>query len=336
MPRINLNDFLDDDFEVLEEHRRHQHSRRKPRHSTENVLKELTDHVDSLENFEFTYNASRHEQAWIVDSLGGFYDQEWVYDVLRLLKGGKEASVYQCSGNPETSAALIAAKVYRPRRFRNLKKDHIYREGRERLDADGNVIQDDGMHHAMNKRTTYGLELLHTSWIEHEFKTLQILHTAGADVPTPFASGNNAILMEYIGGEDTPAPTMNGIELSSSEARPLFERVVHNIELMLTNDRVHGDLSAYNILYWDGDITLIDFPQAIQPDRNQNAFAIFERDVTRICEYFARQGVRRDAHKLAVDLWKSHHHSLRPQFDLHLLDADDESDRRFWDELMDD
>ncbi len=335
MPRINLNDFLDDDFEMIDEHHRHRDAHRKTKNSKENILQELSDHVESLENFEFTYNASRHERAWIIDSLGGFYDQEWIYDVLRLLKGGKEASVYHCSANPEISAPFIAAKVYRPRRFRNLKKDHIYREGRERLDADGNVIQDDGMHHAMNKRTTFGLELLHTSWIEHEFKTLQILHAAGADVPIPYASGDNAILMEYIGDEDTPAPTMNSIELSSSEARPLFEQVVHNIELMLVNDRVHGDLSAYNILYWDGDITLIDFPQAIHPEGNRNAFAIFERDVTRICEYFARQGVQQDAHQLALDLWKSHHYSLRPQFDLHLLDAEDDDDRKFWDGLMD-
>ena len=336
MPRINLNNFLDDDFEFLDERHMRGRSSRKPRRSAEEVMAELTDHLDSLENFEFTYNASRHERAWIIDSLGGFYDQQWLYDVLRLLKGGKEASVYQCSANPNTTAAFIAAKVYRPRRFRNLKKDHIYREGRDRLDADGNTIQDDGMQHAMNKRTSFGLELLHTSWIEHEFKTLQTLSAAGADVPIPYASGNNAILMEFIGDEQTPAPTMNGIELTSSEARPLFERIVHNIELMLANERVHGDLSVYNILYWNGDITLIDFPQAIHPDRNQNAFAIFERDVRRICEYFSRQGVHQDAHKLAVDLWKSHQHSLRPQFDLHLLDADDDGDRRFWDALKDD
>lgn len=335
MPRINLNDFLDDDFEILDEHRGQRTSHHRPKRSVEDILDELTDHVESLENIDFTYHASRHERAWIIDSLGGFYDQEWIYDVLRLLKGGKEASVYQCRANPEISADLIAAKVYRPRRFRNLKKDHIYREGRERLDADGNAIQDDGMHHAMNKRTAFGLELLHTSWIEHEFKTLQVLHAAGADVPTPFSSGNNAILMEYIGDEDMPAPTMNGIELTTSEARPLFERVVHNIELMLDNDRIHGDLSAYNILYWQGEITLIDFPQAIHPEGNRNAFAIFERDITRICEYFARQGFQQDAHQLALDLWKAHHHSLRPRFDLSLLDADNADDRRFWDRLAD-
>ena len=85
----------------------------------------------------------------------------------------------------------------------------------------------------MNKRTGYGLQLLHTSWIEHEVQTLQILHQAGADVPQPLASGHNAILMDFIGGPDLPAPTLNTVDLTATEARELFERTVHNIALRL-------------------------------------------------------------------------------------------------------
>ncbi len=54
---------------------------------------------------------------------------------------------------------------------------------------------------------------------------------------------------------------------------------------MLANNVVHGDLSAYNILYWQGDIRIIDFPQAVNPYKNPNAYRIFERDVERICQY---------------------------------------------------
>ena len=48
---------------------------------------------------------------------------------------------------------------------------------------------------------------------------------------------------------------------------------------MLYRDVVHGDLSAYNILVWDGEITLIDFPQAVDPKKNRHAQAFLERDV---------------------------------------------------------
>ena len=138
------------------------------------------------------------------------------------------------------------------------------------------------MAHAMAKRTDYGQELLHTSWIAHEYKTLQALFDAGLDVPRPLANANNAILMSYIGGDEVPAPTLNSVSLGRKEAQRLFERVIHNVEGMLDQWRIHADLSAYNILYWDGEITLIDFPQAIEPESNRNAFRIFERDVVRV------------------------------------------------------
>ena len=332
MPKLNPNLFLDDEFEVYADRRQHRLASYKPNYnpkgSPDEMIYEMTGYTG--ENLDFSYNASRHEREWILNSLSGFYDQQWFDDVLRVLKGGKEASVYQCSSNATTGTDFLAAKIYRPRRFRNLKNDHLYREGRVRLDADGNQIINGGMHHAMNSRSTYGLQLLHTSWIEHEYQALQILHAAGADVPTPYVRGDNAILMEYIGGSHMPAPTMNSIDLEGDEAPSLFERVLGNIEIMLANDRIHGDLSAYNILYWDGEITLIDFPQAIHPDENRNAFRIFERDVIRICEYFERQGVRSNPRKIAADMWTAFNHRLMPDVHPGLLDDGNEDDMVYW------
>jgi RIO kinase 1 len=297
------------------------------------LAQQIAAQVDSQEVFNFSYHASRHECGWIVDSLGGFYEQQWLDDVIRLVKGGKEANVYQCLANESVKGLdqpFFAAKVYRPRRFRNLKNDHLYREGRVNLDDEGREIKDDGMQHAMRQKTEYGLELLHTSWIEHEVKTMQILQAAGADVPRVWVSGNNAILMDYIGDEDLAAPILHSIKLSLKEARRHFEQVIENIRLMLANGRIHGDLSAFNILYWQGEITLIDFPQAIDPNINRNAFRIFERDVIRVCEYFARQGVKSNPRRLANEIWKTQH--LREIPDVHpgLLDANDAKDRNYW------
>ena len=167
---------------------------------------------------------------------------------------------------------------------------------------------------AIRQRTAYGQDLMHKSWIEHEFRTLQILHNAGCDVPEPYARGHNAILMEYIGDDWIGAPTLNGIALDKSQAASLFDFVVQNIDQMLSAYRVHGDLSAYNILYWDDRITLIDFPQAINPDRNPNAYIIFQRDVIRICEYFNKQGLQTDPIKLAENLWDTHGFSMVPNY----------------------
>ena len=306
---------------------------RKPKPKAPEIAVQLTDQADDREAFNFSYRASRHEYGWLIQSLGGFYEQHWLDDVLHLVKGGKEANVYLCKANPSVvnlDQPYLAAKVYRPRQFRNLRNDHMYREGRPALDESGLVIFDDRKLRAMQKQTAFGQTLTHTSWIEYEVQALTVLHQAGADVPFPYARGNNAILMTYIGNEDEPAPTLNTIDLQNKEARRLFERVLHNIELMLANNRVHGDLSAYNILYWDGEITLIDFPQVVEPDGNRSAYKIFERDVVRVCEYFARQGVHANPRRLAADLWNSHGHRMAPEVHPALLDAENKADRAFW------
>lgn len=285
---------------------------------------------DSSANFKFTYKAARFEEWWLLESLGDFYEHQWISDVLMRLKGGKEASVYLCRSGPAIEAPLVAAKVYRPRSLRNLKNDGQYRAGRGDLDENGRVIVDDGALHAMQKRTAYGEELRHQSWIAFEFQTLEMLHAAGADVPRPYAMEKNAILMDFIGDLGNAAPPLNSVSLDADEVLPLYERVIHNIDLLLANQRIHGDLSAYNILYWDGDISLIDFPQVVPPDSNPAAWTIFRRDVTRVCQYFAAQGIKRDARRLAADLWTSHGYKITREIHPRHLDPEKKEDRRLW------
>jgi RIO kinase 1 len=285
---------------------------------------------DTRAGFNFTYKASRHEAGWLLASLGAFYEQKWISDVLRLIKGGKEASVYLCRSGVAVDAPLLAAKVYRPRQFRNLKNDGLYRVGRAELDENGHIITDDGPLHAIRKRTSFGEKLRHQSWIAYEYQALQDLHAAGADVPAPYAMENNAILMGYIGDLDMAAPPLQSLDLEPEEARALYERTVHNIDLMLAHGRIHGDLSAYNILYWDSKITLIDFPQVVPPDGNPAAWTIFRRDVARVGEYFASQGVRADPKVLSTELWTAHGHRILRQVDPRHLDADNPADRRVW------
>ncbi len=265
---------------------------------------------DSRANFNFTYKAARFEAGWLLKSLGSFYEHQWIADVLSRVKGGKEASVYLCESGTEVRSRFLAAKVYRPRQLRNLKNDALYRLGREDLDEDGNRIVDLGMLKALHRRTNYGEELRHQSWMVYEFQTLKTLHAAGADVPHPYAVEQNAILMDFIGDRNSSAPTLNTLDLEHHEARVMFERVVRNIDLMLSNNLVHGDLSAYNILYWRGKIMLIDFPQVVSSSEHPAAWEIFLRDITRVCAYFDSQGVEVEPQKLAVELWSSHGYKI--------------------------
>ncbi len=278
----------------------------KPKRPVDEIVQGLTDVLDHETGLELSYQASRHEREWILQALGTFFLQGVITDVLRLAKGGKEASVYVCAANPGLGVPLLAAKIYRPRKFRNLRNDKLYRTGREARDGDGKLIKDSRAIYAMQKGSGKGKEMSHTSWLAHELLTLQRLHAAGADVPRPFTSGDNVILMAYLGDEAAAAPTLNHVTLPDDAAAPLFERVLWNVDLMLSERRVHGDLSAYNILYWQDQPTIIDFPQAVDPFQNPAARKIFERDVRRVCEYFGGYGLDVDAAALAAEIWARH------------------------------
>jgi RIO kinase 1 len=300
--------------------RKHPSDKNRKRKGTPVQVSELTEQENE---FAISYTASKHEKEWLTASLKDFYQQQWFDDILRLIKGGgKEASVYQCLANSTIQSRYIAAKVYRPRKFRQLRNDSLYREGRLHLDDEGHEIHDEGVLHAIAKHTHFGMEQLHTSWIEHEFQTMRLLHEAGVDIPKPLASGNNAILMEYIGWDDMAAPTLNTVKLPVSEARKVFDRVIQNIEIMLQNQRVHGDLSAYNVLYFEGDIFLIDFPQSLNPEENRNAYSIFQRDIRRLSEYFHGMGIQCQPHKLSEDLWSKHRYDINQTVDPRLIDPD--------------
>jgi RIO kinase 1 len=310
---MNLKHYDDDydDFDSAELDTRHRpDTRRAFARMTTKMVEEAKrfkgDQTDFKGNFKFTYEPARFEEWWLLTSLGDFYEHKWIGDVLRRVKSGKEASVYQCQAGTAIRGELAAAKVYRPWSLRNMHRDGLYRQGRADLDDEGRVIIEDGKLHAIRKKTEYGRELLHQSWIAYEFRTLQGLHAAGADVPEPFPMAHNAILMGFVGEATRCAPSLNEVGLAPDEAGRLFERVLRNIDTLLSQQRIHGDLSAFNILYWKGAITLIDFPQVVSPRENPQAYPIFQRDVQRVCDYFARQGVRADPQQLAREMWESH------------------------------
>lgn len=277
----------------------------RPKRSQAEVVAELTEAEGLEAGFHITYKPARYEKVWLLSSLRGFYEQQQISDVLAQVKGGKEASVYRCAAHPSTGLDTVAAKVYRPRQFRNLRNDKMYREGRAILTSDGRPVKetDTRVMRAIGKKSAFGVQVSHTSWLMYEFTTLAQLFRVGAAVPEPIAAGENAILMTYYGDDVRAAPTLSEIDLPRDQAAALFKEALRNIDLLLQHGMIHGDLSAYNILYWEGRIILIDFPQVTSTEGNSNAYTILHRDITRVCEYFAAQGVPSDPDALASELW---------------------------------
>lgn len=268
------------------------------------MLKEAAASNVEADVFTPTYQGSRHEREMILSSLSGFYHDHMILDVLRVVKAGKEATVYVCKANPQTGVTLLAGKIYRPRMFRNLKDDAAYRVGTQMRDTEGKVLRKAREQRAVAKRSKVGLNMLHNAWLSNEIGVMNKLFAAGAIVPKPFTSNENAILMEYLGDEGQAAPPLGSATLTQREAHRLFQLLLDNIKIMLANDVVHGDLSAFNILYHDGQARIIDFPQAVNPFGNPHAFKFYCRDVERVCDYFERYGIDPDPLGLAQSMWQ--------------------------------
>ncbi len=253
--------------------------------------------------FDPSFGGGRQERAWILEALGGLYVEEWFTDVLFRVKGGKEATVYGCRAHPGTGLDLVAAKVFRPRIFRAMKNDALYKQARGTLDLEGKPVRDSRSARALAKKTRYGKVLDAISWCQHEYKTLETLHQAGVDVPRPLVATQNAILMEFVGDESGAAPVLQDVSLAPDEAERVLAALLEDVNRMLSCFVIHADLSAYNVLYHEGRARVIDLPQTVDALAHPRAFELFQRDVDRLARYFVRQGVSIDADRVARETW---------------------------------
>lgn len=257
---------------------------------------------------DLTYHGGRLEREYLLDSIGDFLADQLITDVLFKVKGGKEANVYCCRAHESLRAStgedLVALKIYRPQEFRAMKNDAAYRLGREEVDASGKAQRKSRALRAMSRRTKVGRQMRAISWTTHEYRALEDLTYAGCDVPTPTASNERAILMQFIGDESGAAPTLHDAQLTRHEAEAALHGSLKNLKRMLAADRVHGDLSAYNLLWWRGKVVVIDLPQCVSADANPLAFSFLIRDVEHVCGHFRRLGLETpDPGRFATKLW---------------------------------
>jgi RIO kinase 1 len=231
------------------------------------------------------------------DVIEHFLGEGLIEKVIRPLKHGKEASVHLCRANPRlTGERLAALKIYHPLDRRDFRDESIYR--------DGEWIKERRIRVALEKKTRFGREVQGAIWVHREWETLGLLFDGDVAVPRPIESTGDAILMSYIGDEGEAAPRLHEHRPEDGEeSEDLVDQVLRAVERMLYRNVIHGDLSAYNLLVWEGTVTVIDLPQAVDPRKNRHARALLERDLQRVGHHFERIGVRRPWGRIAHDLW---------------------------------
>lgn len=244
----------------------------------------------------------RRDGDWVLSSLTHFYEQELIADVLREVKSGKEATVFCCAPGPASASALMAAKIYRPRMFRSLSNDAIYREGRTVRNESGKQVKLTGKG-VPGRNSSKGRAFQVESWIGYEYATQELAYGLGVRTPRPYAQSGNGLLMEYLGDATTVAPRLCEIDVGRGVAQDLLDGLVEDIEKLLRGHRIHGDLSVYNILAWEGEPYIIDFAQAVDPRQGDDARTLLARDVERVAAALRPYGARVDARGVADRLW---------------------------------
>jgi RIO kinase 1 len=223
---------------------------------------------------------------------------------LGVLKTGKEAQVSLVERTGLTGRCLLARKLYLPRgvtekgvleamgvqRASQFHNDVTYREGRQfRKSRDRRAVE---------RMSTHGKALLQERWTNHEHDVMSALWDGGVRVPYPVRFADDRFDMEYVGDRSEAAPTLARLRPRGAVLASMWDQLVDNLRLVVAVGFAHGDLSAYNLLWWADELWLIDFPQAVDIAANPMGLDFLHRDVANITTWFGRQGLRRDPEEL--------------------------------------
>jgi RIO kinase 1 len=242
----------------------------------------------------------RDAPAWLLD-------EPFVDASLGTLKTGKEAEVFLLERRYASgSTALLAHKRYRPRRpakdeLRELgftratqyRHDKTYRDGWFLPSRDRRAVA---------SKTDHGHQVMAAMWPIQEMAMLELAWAGGASVPYPVARGLDGVIMEFIGDADAAAPRLAQARLTGTEVASAWEQLVASLWALTTVGVVHADLSAYNLLWWRGRLTVIDLPQAVEFTTTPEAPELLHRDLTNVATWFARQGMTVDVDGLYAEL----------------------------------
>lgn len=228
---------------------------------------------------------------------------------LGVIKSGKEAQVNLVHRTgADGRVCQFARKRYLPREVKSkgelealgvqrastFVNDVQYREGRQfRKSRDRRAIE---------RMSTYGKRLLQDRWTGHEHEIMTRLWEAGLNVPFPIGYGEDVFDLEYVGDDTQAAPQLQAARLDRAALCDAFDQLVDGMRILIGEGLAHGDLSAYNLLWWQGRLWFIDFPQAVDIAANLAGLDFVHRDVVNVCAWFQRKGLDVDEEAVFADL----------------------------------
>ncbi|KAF7826043.1 serine/threonine-protein kinase RIO1-like [Senna tora] len=114
---------------------------------------------------------------------------------------------------------------------------------------------------------------------------------AGLRCPMPYQLRKHVLVMEFIGKAGWAAPRLKDAALSLDKLREGYVEMIIAMRTLYQKCKlVHGDLSEYNILYFEGHLYIIDVSQAVDLD-HPHALDFLREDSVHISDFFRKHGV---------------------------------------------
>ncbi|XP_059444114.1 uncharacterized protein LOC132176024 [Corylus avellana] len=194
------------------------------------------------------------------------------HDINGCISTGKEANVYHAT---RSDGQELAIKIYKTSilvfkdRDRYVEGDYRFRNGYCR--------------HNPRKMVK--------TWAEKEMRNLMRLKAAGIRCPTPILLRLHVLVMEFIGKAGWAAPRLKDAALSLDRLREGYMEIIIAMRTLYQKCKlVHGDLSEYNVLYFEGHLYIIDVSQSVDLD-HPHALEFLCEDCVHISDFFRKHGV---------------------------------------------
>ena len=216
------------------------------------------------------------------------------------VKSGKEAQIDLVERiGADGRTCLVARKRYIPRNVTTRASWRRWASSGRRRSATTSSTEKATVpqvpdRRAVERMSTYGKHLLQDRWTDHEFDVMRRLWEAGINVPYPIRFADDALDLEYLGDFDGVAPQLAVARLGDDGVDDAYRQLVDGLRSITRAGFAHGDLSAYNLLWWHGEVWFIDFPQAVDIAANLQGVDFLHRDVLNVCTWFRRHGVDTD------------------------------------------
>ncbi|KAL6177632.1 hypothetical protein ACLB2K_049157 [Fragaria x ananassa] len=193
-------------------------------------------------------------------------------DINGCISTGKEANVYHAT---KADGGELAIKVF--------KTSILVFKDRDRY-----VQGDYRFRHGYCKHNPRKMV---KTWAEKEKRNLIRLKAEGIRCPEVGPLRLHVLVMEFIGKDGWAAPRLKDAALSLDKLREGYMEMVIAMRTLYQKCKlVHGDLSEYNILYFEGHLYIIDVSQSVDLD-HPHALDFLREDCVHVSDFFKKHGV---------------------------------------------